>query len=93
MDNRSTTYTSVSKHTLQMAFAYAHKLSEDSTVPAPQRIQFRKISDLIWKAHGEPGKPAAGVGQTLLASMSLAALSTERPGDQPDGPTAKKDTL
>ena len=65
-------YTSVSRHELQKAFALAHKLSEDLGIPATERKQFRKIAQLIWKAHGEGGNPPAGSGSALLRKFDAA---------------------
>lgn len=66
-------YTSVSRYELQKAFALAHKASEDETVPISERIRFRAIARLIWKAHGEPGEPIPGSGLELLTKIQSAA--------------------
>lgn len=80
-------FTSVSKHQLQTAFAYAHKLSEDESVPLAQRTQFRAIAGLIWRAHGETGEPKAGSGAELLTKIAHAALSNLSATRPSDGPT------
>ena len=69
-ERRGETYTSVSRHGLQKAFALAHRLSENEFVPNAQRAQFRAIAYLIWKAHGEPGTPPDGSGEILWETMS-----------------------
>ena len=68
--DQGTTYTSVSRHGLQKAFALAHLLSESESVPHTQKRQFKAIANLIWWAHGEPATPPKGAGAILWETVS-----------------------
>lgn len=65
------TFTAVNKTQLQQPFAIAHRASEDTKIPDIHRKRYREIATLIWKAHGEQGKPPDGCGKELAQRTSL----------------------
>jgi len=71
------TFTSVNKTKLQIAFAMAHRLSEDLTIAAKERRRYRAIATLIWEAHGELGTPPKGSGKALVTKMDLGILAQD----------------
>jgi hypothetical protein len=70
-------FTSVNKTKLQIAFAMAHRLSEDLTVATKERKRYRAIATLIWEAHGEPGVPPKGSGKALSTKIAFSKLAEE----------------
>ncbi len=66
----SRTFSSVDKDELRLAFAIAHKASENADLGQVERALFRRIAQHIWTAHGEtPAIPPVGAGASALATL------------------------
>jgi hypothetical protein len=67
-------FTAVDKDLLRQALGIALQASENGKTGARNRAKFRKIANLLWRAHGEKGTPPPGTGELLIARTELLEI-------------------
>jgi hypothetical protein len=65
-------YTSVNRDDLLRAFALAHKCAQMPEHSNEVQRRFRAIEALIWRAHGEQGRPPTELPEWLKAVTTEA---------------------